>query len=63
MGTECNRSFKGSKDVIYDMKRVVLFPFIVHYPITISCYRGSIPPKDFDQEGNWVKFTPDNIIL
>lgn len=63
MGTECNRNFKGSKDVIYGgTKRVVYYsPFIVHYPITISL-SGSIPPQDFDQDGNWiVKIHPDNI--
>ncbi len=62
MGTECNRSFKGSTDVIYQATARVKYysPFILSHAIKVSL-TGSIPPNDFDTTGNWkVKIHPNN---
>ncbi|WP_029274557.1 hypothetical protein [Pedobacter borealis] len=62
MGTECNRNFKGSKDVIYNGKARVLYysPFETSFPISITL-NGSTPPKDLKTGGNWkIMIHPDN---
>jgi hypothetical protein len=62
MGTECNRNFKGSKDVMYTGTNRVLYysPFMTSYPIKTTL-DGSIPPKDLIKGGDWkIMIHPDN---
>jgi hypothetical protein len=62
MGTECNRNFKGSTDVLYDGAARVLYysPYEHSNAITISL-NGSTPPNDIEGAGAWqVTLNPNN---
>lgn len=63
MGDQCNRTYKGSKDVLYDgaNRRYYAYPFSTFFNISVLLDGSQLPDRNVNFNGTWVvNFSPNN---
>lgn len=63
MGDQCNRTYKGGKDVLYNgvNRRYYAYPYSTFYNIEVLLDGSVLPDRDVNFKGTWViNFAPNN---
>jgi hypothetical protein len=63
MGDQCNRTYKGGQDILYNgiNRRQYAYPYSTFFPIQVDLTGSTLPDRNANFKGTWViNFAPTN---